>query len=118
MLTDIKNEVDIKLFSDLFYQKLLADEHINHHFLHLNLDEHMPRIYGFWKMILFGDTSYQSNMMLIHKNLPLKREEFPIWLRHFEATIRANFEGERADEVISRANMIGLTMRAKLIDSV
>jgi hemoglobin len=118
MLPDIENENDIKLFSDLFYQKLLADERINHHFLPLNLEEHMPRIYGFWKMILFGDPSYRENMMKKHSNLGLTREDFPIWLRHFESTIREHFSGERADEVISRANMIALTMRYKLVDSV
>jgi hemoglobin len=118
MLADIENENDIKLFSDLFYQRLLADEKINHHFLPLNLEEHMPRIYGFWKMILFGDTSYKSNMMLIHKPHNITKDEFPIWLGHFEATIRANFEGDRAEEVISRANMIAVTMRYKLVDAI
>ncbi len=114
---DISSEADVKLFSDNFYKKLLADERINHHFLNLDLHSHMPRIYSFWNTILLGTLSYKNNMMEMHKHLDLKREEFPIWLRHFEATLRENFEGEKTDEAISRANTIALTMRYKLVDS-
>lgn len=114
-MRDIENIEDIRLFSDDFYQRLLKDERVNSHFLNLDMAHHMPRIYGFWNMILFGDPSYKSNMMEAHTHLNLKKEDFPIWLRHFESSIRANFEGERADEAISRANAIAMTMRYKLL---
>lgn len=114
-MRDIENIEDIKVFSDFFYQRLLADERVNHYFLKLDLIHHMPRIYGFWNMILFGDPSYKSNMMEAHIRLELKKEDFPIWLRHFESSINTNFEGEKADEAISRANAIAMTMRYKLL---
>jgi hemoglobin len=114
-MPDIQNLEDIKLFSDIFYQKLLADERIKHYFVTLDLLHHMPRIYGFWNMILFGDTTYKTNMMEAHISLNLKKEDFPIWLRHFESSINANFEGEKAEEAISRANAIAMTMRYKLL---
>lgn len=115
MKPDIQNIDDIKLFSDDFYTRLLADERINHHFIKLDLEEHLPRIYAFWNMILFGDTSYKTNMMEAHRSLKLVKKDFSIWTRHFEAAVKTHFEGERADEVISRASMIGLTMRYKLL---
>jgi len=115
MLQDIKTEEDVKLFSDIFYEKLLADERINRHFLNLNLKEHMPKIYSFWSTILLGTQSYKNNMMEMHKHLDLTREDFPIWLRHFEKTLRDNFEGEKTDEAISRANTVAMTMRYKLL---
>ncbi len=117
MLQDIQTEQDVKLFSDLFYKRLLADESINHLFLHLDLEEHMPRIYSFWNTLLLGTMTYKRNMMEAHQHLVLKKEDFPIWLRHFEATLRENFEGEKTDEAISRANTIAMTMRYKLLGS-
>lgn len=114
-MKDIETEEDVKLFSDLFYQKLLADHQISHYFLNLNLQEHMPRIYSFWSTILLGSMSYKKNMMEAHQHLHLKKEDFPIWLRHFESTLRENFQGEKADEAISRANTIAMTMRYKLL---
>lgn len=113
---DIETIEDIKKFSDDFYAKMIADERINHHFLTLNMAEHMPRIYSFWNMILFGDPNYKQNMMTAHMSLSLQKEDFAIWTRHFEASIRENFEGDKADEAISRANMIALTMRYKLLN--
>lgn len=117
MLRDIMSEEDVKLFSDEFYKKLLADDRINHHFKSLDMTEHMPRIYGFWNMILLGIPGYKQNMFEAHLKLDLKKEDFPIWLRHFEATLRENFEGEKTDEAISRANTVAMTMRYKLLGS-
>jgi hemoglobin len=114
---DITTEDDVKFFTDLFYQKLLADDRINRHFIHLDLQQHMPKIYNFWNSILLGTRVYKGNMIDAHKNLSLTREDFPIWLRHFESTLREHFEGEKTDEAISRANTIAMTMRYKLIDS-
>lgn len=117
MLRDITSEEDVKLFSDEFYKKLLADDRINHHFKDLNLEEHLPKIYAFWNMILLGSNTYKRNMMEAHQQLDLKKEDFPVWLRHFEATLREHFEGEKTDEAISRANTIAMTMRYKLLGS-
>lgn len=115
MLRDIESEDDIQLFTDLFYQKLLADDRINRLFLDLNIKEHMPKIYNFWSTILLGTQTYKNNMFEMHKHLDLKKEDFPIWLRHFENTLRDNFQGEKTDEAISRANTIAMTMRYKLL---
>ncbi|MBL7788701.1 MAG: group III truncated hemoglobin [Chitinophagales bacterium] len=117
MPRDIGSEEDVKLFSDLFYKKLLSDDRINHLFLDLNLEEHMPKIYDFWNTLLLGTNSYRRNMMEAHQHLVLKKEDFPIWLRHFESTLRENFEGDKTDEAISRANTIAMTMRYKLLGS-
>lgn len=114
-IKDIQTEDDVKLFCDEFYRKLLADDRINRHFLHLDMMTHMPKIYNFWNSILLGLSIYKGNMIESHKSLELSKEDFPIWLRHFESTIRNHFEGEKADEAISRANTIAMTMRYKLL---
>lgn len=114
-MRDIESKNDIVLFADDFYQRLLADDRIAHHFADLDIANHMPRIYGFWNMILFGDQEYKTNMMMAHQHLKFAEEDFKVWTRHFEAAVRANFEGDRADEAMSRASVIALTMRYKFI---
>ena len=116
-MRDIQTREDIQLFSDLFYQKLLADDRVAYLFENLNMEAHMTKIYDFWEMILLGNPGYKNNMMEAHRNLVLQKEHFPIWLRHFEATLREHFEGDKTDEAISRANTIAMTMRYKLLGS-
>jgi len=50
-----------------------------------------------------------------HQHLDLKKEDFSIWLKHFESTLRENFQGEKTDEAISRAHTVAMTMQYKLL---
>jgi hemoglobin len=97
-----------------FYDKLLIDDQISHFFVHLNLNEHLPRVADFWAFILIDKPGYQNNMMSAHASLNLKETDFNRWLFLFQETVNELFEGEKASMAIHRSQHIALTMKAKL----
>lgn len=115
MKKDIQSEEDVRFFVDELYKRLLEDSRINRHFIHLDLEKHLPKVYEFWYSILLGTAVYKGNMIAAHQHLALEKEDFGIWLRHFEAVLRGKFEGEKMEEAISRANTIAMTMRWKIL---
>lgn len=115
MKKDIESIEDITIFVSKFYDKLLADQSINHHFEGLEIKSHLQVIVDFWSTILLGTQIYKNNTIQAHKNLQLKKEDFEIWLNHFNSTLDELFEGDKTNEAKSRAKTIGLTMRYKLI---
>ena len=125
MKIDISNRKDVELFVNQFYEKLLNDENISHFFDHLivndHLEEHLKTISDFWEDILFLTTHYGRNAMKPHLELhhvhPFIATNFKIWLRHFNATIDANFTGEKANLAKTRALSIATIMQIKLQDS-
>lgn len=118
MKQDIKTREDLLKLITIFYDKLLQDESIKHHFVDIkDLKSHIELIVDFWTTLLLGSQIYKNNTVQAHRHLPLKKEEFAIWTRHFDASVNELFSGEKADEAISRANTIALTMRYKLLGS-
>jgi hemoglobin len=115
MKKDIETIEDISLFVNKFYDKLLADNSINHHFNSLEIKSHLQVIIDFWSTILLGTQIYKNNTIQAHKHLELKKEDFGIWINHFNTTLDEYFEGDKANEAKSRAKTIGLTMRYKLL---
>jgi hemoglobin len=115
MNKDIETIEDVSLFVSKFYDKLLADDSINQHFKELDIKSHLQVIVDFWSTILLGTQIYKNNTIQAHKHLQLKKEDFGIWINHFNATLDELFEGDKTDEAKSRAKTIGLTMRYKLL---
>jgi hemoglobin len=113
---DIQSPEDVKLLVHKFYEQLLSDEGINHHFKDIpQLEEHLKVIESFWNTLLLGTMEYKNNTVQAHRHLDLKKEEFTIWIRHFKNTVDIYFEGDKAEEAKSRAATIGITMRYKLL---
>jgi hemoglobin len=104
-----------------FYVAAFSDELIGPFFTdvaELDLHAHLPVITDFWESILFGTVRYQGSVMQKHLSLDNKqrmtREHFDRWLALFNQTIRAEFDGPKADEMLDRARIIALTMGYKL----
>lgn len=121
VMRDIQNRDDILLIMQNFYKKLLADDKINYIFTtvaNIDLDAHFPILVNFWDSMLFHSQTYQSNAMLPHlvlaKKTPFSKEHFYIWLRYLEQSVNELFQGEKADEMKSRANAIAAVMRIKV----
>jgi len=114
MKTDIISPADITKLIKTFYDKLLVSS-IKHHFIHLNLAEHLPRVESFWNATLFPDYIYANNLIEKHISLPLKKEEFSVWLSAFETTVDEYFQGNNADTVKNRAISIAYIMQKKLL---
>ncbi|MGE0567179.1 MAG: group III truncated hemoglobin [Bacteroidia bacterium] len=110
---DIQNEADILNLVKHFYNYLLEDTEINHFFLDLDLEEHLPRVASFWEFILLNKEGYKVNVMEKHMHLPIKKADIYRWLGHFKTSVDDLFEGETAEFAKSRADLISKTFEIK-----
>ncbi len=116
-MRDIENEQDVKLFLDAFYEKVKVDDTIAYLFnevANLDWEVHMPKIYGFWEGILLGKPGFNGDVMGVHIRLHQKEkittEHFDQWIALFTETVKEMYSGLKADEAISRANIIRRTI--------
>ncbi|MES2798729.1 MAG: group III truncated hemoglobin [Bacteroidota bacterium] len=112
-MNDISTYDDCQLLIEKFYEKLLINKEINHFFVHLNLEHHIPHVASFWAFILLDQAGYSSNMMKAHQNLQLKGNDFDVWLGLFHSTIDELFQGEKATLAKERSQLIAMTLRHK-----
>lgn len=106
MKNDISHREDIQLLVDSFYTKVQADELLGPVFSHVDWPHHLPIMYNFWSSMLLGDQSYRGNPFQKHMPLPIQPKHFDRWLELFKETVNEHFSGEKADEVMSRAEAI------------
>lgn len=114
MKHDITNREDIKLLVDRFYDKVQRDELIGPVFSHVNWPHHLPIMYNFWSSMMLGDQSYRGNPFQKHLPLPIKPPHFERWLELFRETVHENFEGEKAGEIITRAESIASIFQMRM----
>jgi hemoglobin len=121
---EINNREDIEFLIDDFYKKVIQDETIKHFFtevVQLDWSVHIPIMYDFWETVLLKKMKYSGNPMTAHIHLhqksALKKEHFDAWLLLWKATIRAHFEGEKADEAIDRAEKMAALITYKIEQS-
>ncbi|WP_316820924.1 group III truncated hemoglobin [Pedobacter gandavensis] len=118
--SDIQDQKDIRFLVIEFYNQALTDEVIGPVFKAANfsLDAHIPVMVRFWETILLDVVTYKGNPMLKHialnHEVPLHAEHFERWMKIWEETIRAHYEGPVADQAISRASSIGQLMQYKI----
>lgn len=106
MKNDITTREDVKFLVNRFYDKVKVDNLIGPIFSHVDWHQHLPIMYNFWSSMLLGDQSYRGNPFQKHLPLPLQTQHFDQWLALFRGTVKENFEGEKADEVLMRAESI------------
>ncbi len=122
MKLDISSRQDIKFIITKFYDLLLNDKKMLPFFkdilTHNHLEEHLEIITDFWNDILFDTNTYANNVMQKHldKNafVTFKKEHFTIWISYLFETIDANFHGENAHNMKSRARSIATVMELKM----
>jgi hemoglobin len=120
-MKDIANSKDIQFLVDSFYQKVVIDNVIGPFFtevVKVNWEKHLPVMYTFWENTLFYTGNYKGNIIEKHQNVSniskLNQEHLNRWMDLWTQTIHENFEGEKANEAISKADTIGKVMFLKI----
>ena len=107
---DIKNEKDIEVLVNAFYDEVKKDEvigYIFHDVIGEDWSHHMPIMYSFWGMVLLGKSGYTGNPVKKHvtvdRAVPLHQAHYERWLQLWNTTVDSLFAGEKADEAKKRA---------------
>lgn len=117
-LPDIQNAQDVdKLVLHFYRDKVLDDPIIGFLFTdvaNIDIEEHLPKVSGFWQKVLLGSNTYQGKMFLVHEQLnnkvTLNEHHFVRWLYLFEQTIDELFEGKIAELAKKRARSVAKSM--------
>ena len=120
-MRDIENDSDIKLIVDRFYEKVLKDDVIGSFFTEvrqLSLEEHLPKMYGFWRSVVFNTGEYRGNPMRMHLEInseePIEKPHFDRWVELFTSEIDKRFDGPNAEKMKQRALSIATMMQVKI----
>ena len=118
---DIRNREDLFLLVSRFYEKLLKDPAISYLFTdvaRIDLDKHLPVLVDFWDAVLFQSDTYRKNAMQphldLHRQSPVSREHFKIWITYFVETVDELFYGQTAFIAKERAQSIATVMQIKI----
>jgi hemoglobin len=117
VIKDIQFKSDIELIVREQYRRLLEDEFTAPVFAHLNLEEHLPKIFTFWSFVLdidAGNNPYRGSAFEPHLKLGLTAEHFRKWLQYLHAIIHENFLGSNAQKWIEKSNELGLMFQYKM----
>jgi len=120
-MEDVKNRKDIAKVVEAFYTEAMSHPDIGYIFTEvakLNLEKHIPTICDFWETVLFGNMIYRGSVVSkhieLHKISKLEPKHFDTWLGIWQKKISALFQGEKADEMIRRANLMAEMMKHKI----
>lgn len=107
---DITGRADIELLVNTFYDKVKADETIGfifNNFIGDDWSHHLPIMYGFWEMVLFGKAGYAGNPVRKHievdRAIPLTEEHYNRWQLLWNTTVDSLFTGDVANEAKKKA---------------
>ncbi len=120
-MEDVKNRADIAILVEDFYAKAMTNEKIGYIFTDvakLNLEKHIPTICDFWETVLFGNMVYRGSVVRKHMDLnrmtSLEPIHFETWLTIWKEIVSSRYAGEKADEMISRAEKMAEMMSFKI----
>lgn len=111
-LTDITREADVKTLVDTFCEKVNQDEVLSPAFnavARVYWPHHLFTLYNFWSATLFGPKAgrNQSAAAADDLGLPLEGPHFRRWLSLFDAAVKENFAGPKAEEACTKALHLG-----------
>ncbi|HNP07263.1 MAG TPA: group III truncated hemoglobin [Cyclobacteriaceae bacterium] len=125
MKKDIEERSDIEKLVNSFYDKVREDNTIGHIFndvAKVDWPHHLPIMYNFWEMVLFGKGPYKGDPMTKHIQLNQKvildSTHFDRWKELFFETIDEHFIGDKANEAKLRATNIASLMLYRVKQSV
>lgn len=113
---DINSKEDIIQMVDSFYAKVNEDEKLSaifNEFAGVDWESHLPKMYRFWNTLIFGEMSYKGSPFEKHIPLPVDKSHFEQWIGLFEQNLDEQFEGEKVNEIKSRARAIAWTFETK-----
>ncbi len=108
---------DIKSIVDEHYRQLLQDPYTSSRFQHVNMPDHMPRIYHFWSFILnieAEDHPYKGSAFEPHSRLNLEHGHFETWLKYLFNALDQNYEGEVVETWKEKARQMAMLFEYKL----
>jgi hemoglobin len=112
---DIVSEKDIETMVRTQYRLLLEDKDTASKFVHLDLEHHLPKIFGFWKMVILAEPmAYSGNAFQPHIKLGLQKVHFDKWVQFLEQSIDENFEGPNALKAKNHAKLMSAIFKPKL----
>ena len=118
---EIADRAAVDALTAAFYEAAFADPLLGPVFTASGMDlaTHLPIIGDFWETVLFRAGKYHRNVLAAHTSLharvPLTAEHFGRWLELWEATVDANFAGEKADFAKVQARRIAWSMSRRLM---
>jgi hemoglobin len=116
-LKDIQNDEDVTLLVHQFYKKVGNDERLGYVFndvAKIDWDTHLPKMVDFWSNILFQTRRFKGRPYRKHRPLPVKRDDFNIWLGLWTQTVDELFNGENAGIVKEMAFKIASAFTIRL----
>lgn len=120
-MKDITTIEDIETLVNTFYDKVKKDETIGFFFNDIaktNWETHLPKMYKFWRALLFADVKFDGNPMGAHlpinAQVPMTEEHFAHWLKIWTATVDELFTGEIAEDAKTKAGNISKIMAFKM----
>jgi hemoglobin len=121
MKKDIDSSEDIHLLVNTFYEKAKLDEAIGYVFnevANTKWEEHLPKMYGFWEILLLGKQGVTSNPMERHITInqmeKLTEAHFNRWTHLWFETLDELFEGPTTETAKERTHAIRQTMLLKI----
>lgn len=110
-LTDITREADVKTLVDTFCEKVNQDEVLSPAFnavARVHWPHHLFTLYNFWSAALFGTATGRGQSSAADDlGLPLEGPHFRRWVTLFDAAVRENFAGPKAEEAKTKALHLG-----------
>lgn len=119
-MKDITTIEDIELLVNTFYKHVEKSE-IGFFFndiAKVNWEKHLPKMYVFWRSLLFADVKFDGNPMGAHfpinEKMAMEKHHFETWLTLWKATVDELFSGEIADSAKTKAENIANLMSYKM----
>jgi len=116
-MPDVSSSKDVQKVVQQQYAALLQNPATAPKFSHLNLEEHLPRIFTFWCFVLgieSGQHPYKGSAFEPHVKLDLSNADFDVWMQYLFEAIDAYFKGPLAEDWKKRAEQMGILFRYKL----
>ncbi|MCX7980197.1 MAG: group III truncated hemoglobin [Bacteroidia bacterium] len=114
---DLTGRADIDRLLEAFYAQVRRDPLLAPTFAHISEEAwpaHLQRIGDFWETVLFARPKYRGSPFLPHLRLGLTAAHFERWLALFEETLRAHFQGPKAEEALTRARQMATLFLSKI----
>lgn len=121
--TDILTRADIEMLINRFYERVQIDDVIGYFFndvVETDWEVHLPKMYDFWEVILFGTGRFKGNPMMVHKEIhdksTMEPEHFQHWLALFQNTVDQLYEGPNAEDIKYSASNIARSLMYRVLE--
>jgi hemoglobin len=118
---DISTRRDIETLVSAFYGEVKDDAILGDLFnqqIGSDWSGHEERVCDFWETILLGTPKFKSRSLLGHLEVdelrPLCPFHFERWCQLFRGAVKNNFEGERANRALCRAEAMSAALQNQL----